>query len=139
MPIESIPMTTARFIQQDVPQQHPGVARVEDAVSTVQGLKASLLGWDGARGAATLLLVIVVDEKLRKDIESAQEKWDLLNNELNILEIDAEYNNSPYYNTFAKIGLNPKESQALCQMWAWAVSENSNLVNQAIKNFIYTK
>ena len=79
------------------------------------------------------------DEKLRKDIESAQEKGDLLNNELNILEIEAEYNNFPYYNTFAKIGLNPKESQALCQMWAWAVSENSNLVNQAIKNFIYTK
>ncbi len=64
MPIESIPMTTARFIHQDVPQQHPGVARVEDAVSTVQGLKASLLGWDGARGAATLLLVIVVSALL---------------------------------------------------------------------------
>lgn len=54
----------ARFVHLDSPLQHPGVARVEDAVYTVQSLKARLLQWDGARGAATLLLLVVVSALL---------------------------------------------------------------------------
>ncbi len=120
-------------------------AYVELNVTTVEN---SLSSVTGGRNISMLYLQNCImtdwqnkigDEKLRKDIESAQEKGDILSDILNILEIEAEYNNFPYYNTFAKIGLNPKESQALCQMWAWAISENSNLVNQAIKNFICSK
>ena len=54
----------ARFVHLDSPQQHPGVARVEEAVGTVQSLKNRLLDWDGARGAATLLLLVVVSALL---------------------------------------------------------------------------
>lgn len=54
----------ARFVHLDSPQQHPGVARVEEAVGTVQNLKNRLLDWDGARGAATLLLLVVVSALL---------------------------------------------------------------------------
>lgn len=57
-------MMMARFVHIDAPQQHPGVARVEDAVDTVQSLKDRLSRWDGARGAATLLLVVVVSALL---------------------------------------------------------------------------
>ncbi|WP_427914135.1 hypothetical protein ACPWT1_04075 [Ramlibacter sp. MMS24-I3-19] len=45
------------FVHVDFPTEHPGVARAERALSTLSQLGRS---FDGARGAATLLLVAVV-------------------------------------------------------------------------------
>lgn len=53
-----------RFVHLDSPQQHPGVARVEDALVRLRSLKAAVLNWNGARGAATLLLLVVVSALL---------------------------------------------------------------------------
>lgn len=48
-------MTT--FVHTEYPSQHPGVARAEQAAQTIKSLAA---GFNGARGAATLLLSAVV-------------------------------------------------------------------------------
>lgn len=48
-------MTT--FVHTEYPSQHPGVARAEQVAQTVKSMAA---GFNGARGAATLLLSAVV-------------------------------------------------------------------------------
>jgi hypothetical protein len=45
------------FVHTEYPSQHPGVARAEQAAQTIKSLAA---GFNGARGAATLLLSAVV-------------------------------------------------------------------------------
>ncbi|MCG8619855.1 MAG: hypothetical protein MI802_26845 [Desulfobacterales bacterium] len=45
------------------------------------------------------------------------------------------FKNFPYYNTFFKIGLDPKESNSLAQMWAWAVSDDSSALKATLKSF----
>lgn len=52
-------MTT--FVHVDYPTQHPGVARAENAA---HALKQAAHSFDGARGAATLLLAAVVSALL---------------------------------------------------------------------------
>ncbi|WP_028301969.1 hypothetical protein [Oceanospirillum beijerinckii] len=42
----------------------------------------------------------------------------------------------PYYNTFLKIGLLPKESNALSQMWAWAVCDEGSPMRADLEQFI---
>ncbi len=37
-----------------------------------------------------------------------------------------DFKNFPYYSTSFKIGLKPKESNMLAQMWAWAISDTSS-------------
>jgi hypothetical protein len=51
----------ARFIQAQFPTQHAGVIRVERAAESI---KASVRQFDGARGAATLLLAAIVSALL---------------------------------------------------------------------------
>ena len=50
-----------RFIHIDQPLQHPGVARAQTAVQSIQSAARS---FDGARGAATLLLAAIVSALL---------------------------------------------------------------------------
>lgn len=46
------------------------------------------------------------------------------------------FSNFPYYNTFSKIGLEPKESNTLSQMWAWALADDSSPLKKQLKTFI---
>jgi hypothetical protein len=46
------------------------------------------------------------------------------------------FKNFPYYDTFIKIGLKPKESNALSQMWAWAITDDSSPLKEALQEFI---
>lgn len=45
------------------------------------------------------------------------------------------FKNFPYYSTFFKIGLAPKESNALSQMWAWAVSSDDSPLKEQLQTF----
>ncbi len=45
------------FVHVDYPTQHPGVVRAENAIAA---LKNAVAGFDGARGAASLMLAAVV-------------------------------------------------------------------------------
>ena len=45
------------FVHVDYPTEHPGVVRAENAVAALKGVASN---FDGARGAATLLLAAVV-------------------------------------------------------------------------------
>lgn len=42
----------------------------------------------------------------------------------------------PCYSTFTKIGLEPKESNALSQMWAWATSDENSPLKKQLQEFI---
>ena len=42
----------------------------------------------------------------------------------------------PNYNTFTKIGLEPKESNALSQMWAWAISDDERPLKAVFEDFV---
>lgn len=47
-----------------------------------------------------------------------------------------EFENFPYYNTFFKIGLSPKESNSLSQMWAWSIADDASPLKPVLKKFI---
>lgn len=49
------------FVHVEYPTEHPGVVRAENAVAALKGVAA---GFDGARGAATVLLAAVVSALL---------------------------------------------------------------------------
>lgn len=77
---------------------------------------AKMLNWQNAIG----------DESLKIKIANGQKRsagaFDL-------------FKDFPYYSTFTKIGLAPEESNALSQMWAWAICDDTELSKQ-IKGFI---
>ena len=50
-------------------------------------------------------------------------------------ELD-DFKNFPYYSTFYKIGLEAKESNALSQMWAWALNSQDSALTSALTQFI---
>lgn len=42
----------------------------------------------------------------------------------------------PNYSTFFKIGLKAEESNALSQMWAWALADNNSQLAPVLQSFI---
>ena len=48
----------------------------------------------------------------------------------------ATFHDFPYYSTFFKIGLEAKESNALSQMWAWAIADDSSPLKQQVQTFL---
>lgn len=77
---------------------------------------AKMLNWQNAIG----------DEGLKTKIENGQK------NSAGTFDL---FKGFPYYSTFTKIGLAPEESNALSQMWAWAVCDDTELSKQ-IKGFV---
>ena len=46
-----------------------------------------------------------------------------------------DFKDFPNYNTFFKIGLTAKESNALSQMWAWSIADESSPLKATINDF----
>ncbi len=72
------------------------------------------------------------DTTLKSEIEKGQQASGIEDE----LEPFAHF---PYYSTFYKIGLSPKESNALSQMWAWATSDEKSPLSTLIQTFISSK
>jgi len=47
-----------------------------------------------------------------------------------------DFKGFPCYSTFTKIGLEPKESNALSQMWAWGTSDDNSPLKKQLQEFI---
>lgn len=77
---------------------------------------AKMLKWQDA----------LTDENLKAQIKKGQSK------DAGVFE---GFKDFPYYSTFTKIGLKPQESNALSQMWAWALYEDTDL-SKAIQKFM---
>ncbi len=81
----------------------------------------------------------ISDEKLKTQIATGQQ---YKNNNKSLIDAImkpktfAQFADFPYYNTITKIGLQPKESNALSQMWAWAVADQSSPLKSQIEAFI---
>jgi len=69
----------------------------------------------------------IVDEQLKNEIADGQEES---------VEPFKAFKDFPYYNTIFKIGLEAKESNALSQMWAWAISDDSSPLKNKLQRFI---
>ena len=67
------------------------------------------------------------DNKLKKEIMEGQ--WSHICPE-------KAFANFPYYSTFSKIGLEAKESNALSQMWAWAIADDRSSLKKQLQIFI---
>jgi len=87
---------------------------------------AKILNWQNNIGDAELKAQIIAGQK-QVTSTNTKEKLEATNN---------TFRNFPYYSTFYKIGLEPKESNALSQMWAWAVSDNRSPLKTALSEFI---
>ncbi|MEA2028192.1 MAG: hypothetical protein U9N49_04390 [Campylobacterota bacterium] len=110
--------TTAAFYEMDLVTVDNPLVNITAGkqVKLLYIQNAKMLNWQNAIG----------DEKLKSQIKKAQSE-------------DADtfdsFKDFPYYSTFTKIGLEPQESNALSQMWAWALCEDSELT-KAIKRFM---
>lgn len=69
------------------------------------------------------------DEKLKNEIAKGQK---------GSIDPFESFKDFPYYSTFFKIGLEAKESNALSQMWAWAVSDDSSPLKKQLRIFLET-
>ncbi len=67
------------------------------------------------------------DSELKREIEEGQKTS---------LDPFLPFKNFPYYSTFLKVGLEPKESNALSQMWAWAVADEISPLRTALQTFL---
>jgi len=67
------------------------------------------------------------DEKLKQEIVAGQkDSYDPF----------ADFSSFPDYSTFFKIGLESKESNALSQMWAWALADDDSALKPVLTSFI---
>lgn len=87
------------------------------AVNVIYIQNAKIMHWQNEIG----------DEELKKEIAEGQEES---------LDPFKAFKDFPYYSTFTKIGLEAKESNALSQMWAWAVSDDSSPLKKPLQTFI---
>lgn len=72
----------------------------------------------------------LVDETLKAEILKAQdESFDF------DFDIDEDFKGFPYYSTGIKTGLEAKESNALSQMWAWAIADDSSTLKNTLLEF----
>lgn len=69
------------------------------------------------------------DDKLKNQILEGQKASGIINS-------FKDFMGFPYYSTFTKIGLEPKESNALSQMWAWATSDDNSPLKKQLQDFI---
>ncbi|MBQ4838509.1 hypothetical protein [Pseudoalteromonas luteoviolacea] len=114
---------------------------------------AKMLDWQNSLQDATLKSQILAGQKgldtFSSDLDDAKLfaeamsglYWDsdpaLEKKALALLKQPAmPFANFPYYSTFLKIGLEPKESNALSQMWAWAIADNASTLKNVLAAFI---
>ncbi|NOQ27125.1 MAG: hypothetical protein GQ564_17330 [Bacteroidales bacterium] len=80
---------------------------------------ARILNWQNKIG----------DEDLKNEILEGQKAS-------GIIHSFKDFEGFPCYSTFTKIGLEPKESNALSQMWAWATSDDNSPLKKPLQDFI---
>ncbi|KID57011.1 hypothetical protein JF50_14185 [Pseudoalteromonas luteoviolacea] len=114
---------------------------------------AKMLDWQNSLTDASLQSQILAGQQVQSAFGSEMEdaalfvdaryslSWDsnkvLEDKTLSLLKNPAKpFANFPYYSTFFKIGLEPKESNALSQMWAWALADDASSLKEQIKTFI---
>lgn len=90
---------------------------VERKVNMLYIQNAKILNWQEMIG----------DENLQKEIAAGQN---------GSLDPFTPFKDFPNYNTFFKIGLTAKESNALSQMWAWAIADDASPLKVPFKSFI---
>ena len=78
---------------------------------------AKMLNWQNSISAADLLNEIVLGQG-------------------SSLDPFLPFKDFPNYSTFTKIGLSAKESNALSQMWAWAISDDASPLKAPFSNFV---
>lgn len=78
------------------------------------------------------------DAKLKDQITEGASQHDsqVINEVAHDLNVFQDFHNFPYYNTFFKIHLEPKESASLAQMWAWGVSDDASPLKKVMMDFI---
>ena len=110
--------TEPAFYQLELTTVHNPLANVSAgrAVNIIYIQNAKILDWQNQIG----------DEKLKKEIVEGQESIDPFKS----------FKDFPYYGTASKIGLEAKESNALSQMWAWAISDDSSPLKNQLQTFI---
>lgn len=69
------------------------------------------------------------DDKLKNEILEGQKAS-------GVIHSFKDFKGFPCYSTFTKIGLEPKESNALSQMWAWATSDDNSPLKKQLQDFI---
>ncbi len=102
-------------------------------------LKSEILAGQVAESTST-----EIQEDLKKIFKSAKEastykgKLEKLNKNIaaKLKEPTKSFDNFPYYSTFLKIGLEAKESNALSQMWAWAIADDASALKKELSDFI---
>ena len=111
--------TEPAFYQIDLITVHNPLANVTAGrrVNIIYIQNAKIMNWQNQIG----------DEKLKKEIVEGQKK--------SIDPFNA-FKNFPYYSTGFKIGLEAKESNALSQMWAWAIADDSSPLKNQLQTFI---
>ena len=111
--------TTPAFHQMELTTVHNPLANVTAGrnVKLLYIQNAKMLNWQNAIG----------DDSLKSEIVEGQKES---------LDPFTDFKGFPYYSTFTKIGLEPKESNALSQMWAWAVADNSSPLKKVLQTFI---
>jgi hypothetical protein len=71
---------------------------------------------------------LIGDKKLRDEIIEGQK------HSIDLLE---SFEGFPNYSTFLKIGLEAKESNALSQMWAWALADDASSLKSEFSEFVH--
>ncbi|AOT08277.1 hypothetical protein S4054249_10675 [Pseudoalteromonas luteoviolacea] len=114
---------------------------------------AKMLDWQNSLTDESLKSQIIAGQQAQSSFDSSMEdaelfvearyslSWDsdkaLEDKTLSLLKNPAKpFANFPYYSTFFKIGLEPKESNALSQMWAWAIADDASSLKEQIEAFI---
>lgn len=111
---------------------------------------AKMLDWQNSIGDNTLKSEIIVGQN-----QPQTELWNYISDGVRFLEFyykdkksfkkatadilkkpACAFDNFPYYSTFTKIGLEAKESNALSQMWAWAIADDASALKKELSDFI---
>lgn len=89
---------------------------------------AKMMNWQNA----------LTDTVLQSEIVAGQKSTTSMTKEVveELLGKGTDFDAFPYYSTFTKIGLKAKESNALSQMWAWAVADDASPLKSELAAFI---
>lgn len=118
-PDDSKVNTEAAFYELSLTTVHNPLANVTAgrSVKMIYIQNAKMMHWQNE----------IVDEQLKNEIAEGQEES---------ADPFKAFKDFPYYNTLFKIGLEAKESNALSQMWAWAISDDSSPLKNQLQTFI---
>jgi hypothetical protein len=110
---------------------------------------AKMLDWQNSIGDKKLKDEILVGQgaqgtlrKIFDDVKEGIELYERASKDLNkeivaaLKQPTKSFDGFPYYSTFFKIGLEAKESNALSQMWAWAIADDASALKKELSDFI---